>query len=153
MAKQTVQVVLRDDVENLGRSGDLVRVKPGYARNYLIPRGLAAPATHGNVAQIEHEKKVAIARAAKLRADAETRAKALSAVEVEIAAQAGENQKLFGSVGARDIAQALAAKGYEVDRKKIVLPEPIKELGEYEVPVKLGYEVQANVKVRVVAAS
>lgn len=149
----TLQVILQSDVPNLGTSGELVKVRPGYARNYLIPRGLAAPATHGNVAQIEHEKKVAIARAAKLRADAETRAKALSAVEVEIAAQAGENQKLFGSVGARDIAQALAAKGYEVDRKKIVLPEPIKELGEYEVPVKLGYEVQANVKVRVVAAS
>ncbi|MCZ7679561.1 MAG: 50S ribosomal protein L9 [Sandaracinaceae bacterium] len=148
-----MQVVLRDDVENLGRSGDVVRVKPGYARNYLIPRGLAAAATHGNVAQIEHEKKVAVARATKLRASAQGRASELSAVEVEIAAQAGDNQKLFGSVGSRDIAQALAAKGVEIDRKKIVLAEPIKELGEYEVPIKLGYEVQATVKVRVVAAS
>lgn len=152
MARQTVQVVLRDDVENLGRSGELVRVKPGYARNYLLPRGLAAIATHGNVAQIEHEKKVAIARGAKLRQAAQGRASELSSVTVEIAAQAGDNQKLFGSVGARDIAQALAAKGFEVDRRKVALAEPIKELGEYEVPVKLGYEVQATVKVRVVAA-
>lgn len=153
MARQTMQVVLRDDVENLGRSGEVVRVKPGYARNYLIPRGLAAAATHGNVAQIEHEKKVAVAHATKLRASAQSRAGELSAVEVEIAAQAGDNQKLFGSVGSRDIAQALAAKGVDIDRKKIVLAEPIKELGEYDVPIKLGYEVQATVKVRVVAAS
>lgn len=153
MAQKAVQVVLRDDVENLGRSGDLVKVKPGYARNFLIPRGLAAVATHGNIAQIEHEKKAALARGAKLRASAQGRASELSAVAVEIAAQAGDNKKLFGSVGSRDIAQALAAKGFEVDRKKIVLAEPIKELGEYDVPVKLGYEVQATVKVRVVAAS
>jgi large subunit ribosomal protein L9 len=153
MASQTMQVVLRDDVENLGRSGDLVRVKPGYARNYLIPRGLASPATHGNVAKIEHEKRVAVARAAKLRQEAQGRAAGLAAVTVEIAAQAGDNNKLFGSVGARDIAQALAAKGVEVDRKKILLAEPIKELGEHEVPIKLGYDVQATVKVRVVAAA
>ncbi len=152
MARQTVQVVLRDDVENLGRSGELVRVKPGYARNYLLPRGLAAVATHGNVAQIEHEKKVAIARASKLRQAAQGRASELASVTVEIAAQAGENQKLFGSVGPRDIAQALAQKGFEVDRRKVALAEPIKELGEYDVPVKLGYEVNATVKVRVVAA-
>jgi large subunit ribosomal protein L9 len=145
-------VVLRDDIENLGRTGDVVRVKPGYARNYLVPRGYAAFATRGNVAQIEHEKKVALARAAKQRAEAQGRASELSAVTLEIAAQAGENQKLFGSVGTRDIANALAQKGFEVDRKKIVLEEPIKELGEYEVPIKLGYEVQATIKVRVVAA-
>ena len=152
MAKQSVQVVLRDDVENLGRSGELVTVKPGYARNYLIPRGLAAVATHGNVRQIEHEKAMAIRRAAKMRASAEARAAELSRVAVEIAAKAGENEKLFGSVGAKDIAAALAARGVEVDRKKVQLDEPIKALGEYEVPVKLGYEVAATVKVTVVAA-
>lgn len=152
MAGQTVQVVLRDDIENLGRSGELVRVKPGYARNYLVPRGLAAFATRGNVAQIEHEKKVAIAHAAKLRAGAEGRAAELSSVTIEIAAQAGDSQKLFGSVGTRDIAQALAKKGFEVDRRKIVLEEPIKELGEHEIPIKLGQDVQATIKVRVVAA-
>lgn len=152
MASQLVQVVLRDDIENLGRSGDLVRVKPGYARNYLVPRGLAAFATRGNVAQIEHEKRVALALAAKQRAAAEARAAELSALTVEIAAQAGETEKLFGSVGTRDIAQALAKKGFEVDRKKILLDEPIKELGEHEVTIKLGSEVQATIKVRVVAA-
>lgn len=153
MASQTVQVVLRDDIENLGRSGELVRVKPGYARNYLIPRGLAAPATHGNVAQIEHEKRVAVARAAKLRQEAQGRAGELSAVVVEITAQAGENKKLFGSIGTRDIAQALAAKGVEVDRKKILLDEPLKEVGEHPVVIKLGHEVQATIKVRVIAAA
>ncbi|MEC7519424.1 MAG: 50S ribosomal protein L9 [Myxococcota bacterium] len=148
-----MQVVLRDDVENLGRSGELVRVKPGYARNYLLPRGLAAIATHGNVAQIEHEKKAAVARAKKLRASAEERAAELSKVSVEISAQAGENQKLFGSVGSKDIAEALTAKGVEVDRKKIQLDEPIKELGDYDIAIKLGYEVSATIKVKVVAAS
>ena len=152
MAKQTIQVVLRDDVANLGRSGDLVRVKPGYARNYLLPRGLAAVATHGNVAQIEHERKVAVARAQTLRAAAEERAIELGKVAVEIAAQAGENDKLFGSVGTKDIARALAEKGVEVDRKALQLADPIKELGEYEVSVKLGYEVAGTIKVTVVAA-
>ena len=152
MAKTTVQVVLKDDVENLGRCGELVRVKPGYARNYLLPRGLAAVATRGNVAQIEHEKALAAKRAATLHATAQERAAQISSISVEIAAQAGENGKLFGSVGTKDIAEALAAKGVEVDRKKIVLSDPIKEIGEHEVAVKLGYEVNANVKVSVVAA-
>ncbi len=153
MARNTVQVVLRDDVENLGTSGELVRVKPGYARNYLLPRGLAAIATHGNVAQIEHEKKAAIARSAKLRQEAQGRASELGSVTVEIAAQAGDNEKLFGSVGARDIAQALKQKGFDVDRRKVELADPIKELGEYDVAIKLGYEVHATIKVRVVAAA
>lgn len=152
MARQTVTIVLRDDIEKLGRSGDVVRVKPGYARNYLVPRGFASLATHGNVAQIEHEKKAAIARASKLRAGAQGRAAELSAVTVEISAQAGDNERLFGSVGTRDIAQALTKKGIEVDRKKIVLDEPIKDLGEHEVVIKLGYEVNATIKVRVVAS-
>jgi large subunit ribosomal protein L9 len=151
MASQTLQVVLKDDVDNLGRCGEVVRVKPGYARNYLLPRGLASMATRGNVAQIEHEKKAALSRAGKLRADAEQRAGSLSSVSVEITARAGENQKLFGSIGPRDIADALAAKGVQVDKKKIVLAEPIKALGEYDIPVRLGYDVQATVKVRVIA--
>lgn len=150
MAKTTVQVILRDDVEHLGRSGELVRVKPGYARNFLLPRGLAAIATRGNIAQIEHEKKAALARAAKLRASAEQRAGQLDGVRVEISAKAGDNEKLFGSVGAKDIADALEAQGIEIDRKKIVLPDPIKELGDHDVPIKLGYEVTGTVKVTVV---
>ncbi len=151
MARNIVHVVLQDDVENLGRAGDLVRVKPGYARNYLLPRGLAAIATRGNVAQIEHAKQVALKRAAKLSADAQTRAAELGKVRVEITANAGETGKLFGSVGAKDIAAALEAKGVEVDRKRIVLDEPIKELGEHSVGIKLGYDVTATIKVTVVA--
>lgn len=147
-----IQVVLRDDVENLGKSGELVRVRPGYARNYLLPRGLAALATRGNIAQVEHEKKVAIARAAKLRGDAEAVSKRIGGTTVEIAVQAGEGDKLFGSVGTKDIAEALAKKGHEIDRKKIVLADNIKTLGEHEVAVKLGYEVTATVKVVVVRA-
>ncbi|MCC6876323.1 MAG: 50S ribosomal protein L9 [Sandaracinaceae bacterium] len=148
-----MQVVLRDDVENLGRSGELVKVKPGYARNYLIPRGLAAPATRANIAQVEHERKAALARAAKLKKSAQDRASQLDGLVVQIAAQAGENDKLFGSVGAKDIAEAIEATGKEGDRKKIVLDEPIKDLGDHMVKIKLGHDVVATVKVSVVRAS
>jgi large subunit ribosomal protein L9 len=142
-----IQVVLKDDVVKLGKSGELVRVKPGYARNYLIPRGLAAVATRSNIAQVEHEKKVAVARAAKLRGDAEAVAKRLSGAVVEIAVQVGEEGKLFGSVGTKDIADALKKKGHEVDRKAIQLHEPIKSVGERDLEVRLGYEVTATIKV------
>lgn len=145
-----IQVVLKDDVDNLGKSGELVRVRPGYARNYLIPRGLAALATRGNIAQIEHERAAAIARAAKAKGDAQAKAKRLEGVEVTIAVQAGEGEKLFGSVGTRDIAEALAKIGHEIDRKKIALHEAIKTLGEYDVQVRLGYEVSGTIKVKVV---
>jgi large subunit ribosomal protein L9 len=142
-----IQVVLKDDVVNLGKSGELVRVKPGYARNYLIPRGLAAVATRSNIAQVEHEKKVAIARAAKLRGDAEAIAKRLEGVVVEIAVQVGEEGKLFGSVGTKDIAEALKKKGHDVDRKRIQLHEPIKTIGERELEVRFGYDVATKIKV------
>jgi len=127
-------------------------VKPGYARNYLIPRGLAAVATRANVAQIEHEKKVAVARAAKLKGDAQAVAKRMSDIVINLSAQAGEGDKMFGSIGTKDIADALKAKGHEVDRKKILLPEPIKSLGEHTVTVKLGYDVAATIKVVVTKA-
>jgi large subunit ribosomal protein L9 len=142
-----IQVVLKDDVVKLGKSGELVRVKPGYARNFLIPRGLAAVATRSNIAQVEHEKKVAVARAAKLRGDAEAVAKRLSGAVVEIAVQVGEEGKLFGSVGTKDIADALKKKGHEIDRKAIQLHEPIKSVGERDLEVRLGYEVAATIKV------
>ena len=145
-----IQVVLKDDVEKLGTSGEVVKVKPGYARNYLLPRGLAVVATRGNIVQVEHEKKVAVARAAKFKADAGAIAKTLEGVAVEIAVQVGEGDKLFGSVGVKDIAEALEKKGQKIDRKKILLAEPIKALGEYAVTVKLGYEVTGTVKVTVV---
>ena len=152
MSGGSIQVVLRDDVDNLGKSGELVKVKAGYARNYLIPRGLAVSATQDNVARIEHEKKAAIARAGKLKKAAQDRAGTLDGATIEIKANAGESDKLFGSVGAKDIAEALAAKGFEVDRKKILLAEPIKDLGEHQLKVKLGYDVVATIKVVVVRA-
>lgn len=142
----SIQVVLKDDIDNLGKSGELIRVKPGYARNYLLPRGLAAVATRGNIAQVEHEKKVAVVRAAKLRGDAESVAKRLNGVVLDVEVQAGEDGRLFGSVGTKDVAEALAAKGHEVDRKKIQM-EAIKVVGEHAVIVKLGYDVTATVKV------
>jgi large subunit ribosomal protein L9 len=142
-----IQVVLRDDVEKLGKSGELVRVKPGYARNFLFPRGLAVQATRENITQIEHEKKVAVARAAKAKGDASAVQKTLEAVTVELKVQVGEGDKMFGSIGAKDIAEALEKKGQKVDRKKIVLPEPIKTLGEHTATIKLGYEVTATIKV------
>jgi large subunit ribosomal protein L9 len=145
-----IQVVLKDDVEKLGKSGEIVKVKPGFARNFLLPRGLAVVATRGNIVQVEHEKKVAISRAAKQKADAGAVAKTLEGVSVEIAVQVGEEGKLFGSVGVKDIADALEKKGQKIDRKKILLAEPIKALGEYTVTIKLGYDVAGTVKVNVV---
>ena len=152
MAKTTVQVVLKDDVDNLGRCGELVRVKPGFARNYLLRRGRAALASRGNVAQIEHETALARKRAAKLHQTAQEHASALEAVSVEITAQAGDNGKLFGSVGTKEIAAALVAQGIEIDRKTIHLAVPIKALGAHEAKVKLGYEISASISVTVVAA-
>jgi len=148
-----IQVVLKDDVEKLGKSGEIVKVKPGYARNFLLPRGLAVVASRGNIVQVEHEKKVAVARAAKQKADASAVAKTLDGVSVEIAVQAGEGDKIFGSVSTKDIADALDKKGQKIDRKKILLAEPIKALGEYDVQIKLGYEVTGTVKVKVVRQS
>ena len=144
-----IQVVLKDDVDKLGKSGELVRVKPGYARNFLLPRGLAVTATRENISQVEHEKKVAVSRAAKAKGDAASVQKVLEAVSVELKVQVGEGDKMFGSIGAKDIAEALEKKGQKVDRKKIVLAEPIKTLGEHTATIKLGYEVTATIKVTV----
>jgi large subunit ribosomal protein L9 len=149
----TIQVILKEDVQNLGKSGDLVNVRPGYGRNYLIPQGLAVLATAGNVKQIEHQKKLIAARNAQLLKDAQSIADKLGALEVQIERQAGQGeteQKLFGSVTGRDIAEALADKGVPVDHKKIVLAEPIKTIGYHTVEVKLGQGVTGKVKVVVV---
>ncbi len=144
-----MQLILREDVSNLGKSGELVNVKPGYGRNYLIPRGLAVVATKDNVARIEHEKKVAELRAAKTRKEAEASAATLQGVEVSIARQVGEEDKLFGSVTARDIGDALKAKGHIVDHKRISLPAPLRTLGKTEIVIKLAGGVQATVLVEV----
>jgi large subunit ribosomal protein L9 len=145
-----MQIILRDDMDNLGKSGEVVNVKPGYARNYLLPRGLAIKATASDVARVEHEKRVIAARTAKLAKEAQAEADNLSQVAVSIARATGEEDKLFGSVTARDISEALKEKGVHVDAKKIHLEEPIKVLGLAEVPIKLGRGVSATIKVWVV---
>jgi large subunit ribosomal protein L9 len=150
----SVNVVLRADVENLGANGDVVKVKPGYARNYLVPRGLASIATRANVKLIEHQKEMARQKAAKLRVEQQKIAADLEKVVVMIAKEAGEEGKLYGSVTAADVAEGLARKGYEVDKKKLVMPEEaIKEVGSYEVGVRLLQGVVAKVKVEVKTAA
>ena len=145
-----MQVILRDDLDNLGKSGEVVNVKPGYARNYLLPRGLALKATAGDIKRVEHEKRVIAARTAKLAKDAQAEADKLSAVSVSIAVAVGEDDRLYGSVTSRDVAEALKDRGVIIDPKKVVLDEPLKALGLAEVPIKVGRGVTATVKVWVV---
>ena len=145
-----MEVILREDVKSLGNAGDLVRVKPGYARNFLLPKGFAYQATQGNKKRIEAEAK---ARNIKLAADkvhAEALATQLSAVAITLARKAGEGDRLFGSIGAQDIADALAAAGHEVDKRKIDLESPVKSIGEHVIPLKLHPEVVADLHVTVV---
>ena len=145
-----MEVILRAHVEHLGNRGEIVKVADGYARNYLLPRKLALPATEGNKKQIEREKTKLDLLEAEERKVAEAMAARLSAVEVEIARRVGETDTLFGSVTSGDIVEALAAKGLEVDRRKVQLGEPIKRIGEFDIPVKLHREVTSQVKVKVV---
>jgi large subunit ribosomal protein L9 len=146
-----MEVILREHVEHLGARGDVVKVTPGYARNYLLPRKLALAVTENNRRQIEREKKLAEARDMEERAAAEAVAARLGAIAIEIARRVGENDALYGSVTSADVAQALKDKGFDIDKRKIQLPEPLKALGESTVPVKIHREVVAQVKVRVVA--
>jgi large subunit ribosomal protein L9 len=146
-----IQVILQQDVDKLGKSGEVVRVRPGFARNYLLPRELAVPATTAAVNRIEHEKGVALARAEKQKKEARDAAGKLDGVKVTIAHKAGEDGRLFGSVTAKDIANAVAAQGFKIDRKQMHLPEAIKQTGSYEIPVKLVSDVTATIKVDVVA--
>ena len=145
-----MEVILREHVEHLGRRGDVVKVAPGYARNYLLPRKLALPVTESNRRQIDREKKVAEVHEAEERQQAEAFASRLAQAEVVISRRVGETDALYGSVTTADIAEALAAKGLEVERRRIQLAEPIKQLGEFTVPVKLHRDVNADVKVQVV---
>ena len=142
-----MEVILREHVENLGQRGDVVKVASGYARNYLLPRKLALTVTDGNRKQIERERKVADMREAEERQGAEAVAARLAAVEIVIARRVGGTEALYGSVTSADIAESLAAKGFEIERRKIQLAEPIKQLGEFQVPIRLHREVTANVKV------
>ena len=145
-----MEVILREHVDHLGRRGDVVKVAAGYARNYLLPRKLALPVTDANKQQIERERKNAEARELEEKTQAEAYAQRLAETDISIARRVGENDTLYGSVTSADIAAALHAKGFEIDKRKISLPEPLKALGEVTVPVKIHREVTAQVKVRVV---
>ena len=145
-----IHVVLTDDLPNVGKSGELVKVRPGFARNYLVPRGLAVSATQENVARIEHEKKVAESRAAKVRGEAEELSKKLGAVKLTISRPVGEGDRLYGSVTARDIEEALEAQGFRVDRRRIET-EPLKSLGTFQVPIRLATSISTTVEVTVAA--
>lgn len=144
-----MKVILREDVENLGKGGEVVDVKPGYGRNYLLPRGLAVTANPKNVREVEHQKQIASAKAAKQKASAEAVAKRLADTPVVLRRKVGEQDKLYGSVTALDVAEALAARGLQIDRRSIELSDPIKTTGEFEVPVKLHREVVGKAKVKV----
>jgi large subunit ribosomal protein L9 len=145
----TIQVILQQDLKNLGKSGELVRVRPGYARNYLIPRSLAMPATVTNVKQIEHHQRITAAAATKARGEATSLAEKIGAVTVTLTRKVGEEDRLFGSVTTKDIATALKEKGFDVDRKRIELVEPIRTAGTFPVTVKLLGDVTATFKVEV----
>jgi large subunit ribosomal protein L9 len=146
-----MKLILREDVYNLGKGGELVEVKPGYGRNFLIPRGLAVLANPKNIREVEHQKAVAAAKAAKLKASAEAVAKRLSDTPLSFKRKVGEQDKLYGSVTAMDLAEALAARGVQIDRRAIDLSEPLKTLGDFEVGVKLHSDVVGKVKVKVEA--
>ncbi len=149
MANTTI--LLREDVDALGGRGEIVKVKAGYARNYLLPQGKATLATKGNVKQIEQERTALLKRSAEERSTAEAQKEQMGVIELAFERKAGEGGTLFGSVTSMDIAEALQAKGYEIDRRRIVLREPIKETGEYTVNVKLHREVVLHVPVKVTA--
>lgn len=144
-----MQLILREDVYNLGNSGDVVTVKNGYGRNYLLPRKLAVLASAKNLRQLEHERQVIEARQAKLKGTAETLSKVLANLHVKILRKVGEQDKLYGSVTALDIAEALLAQGQKLDRRVIHLPDPIRSVGTFEVEVRLHRDVPCKIKVEV----
>ncbi len=143
------KVLLREDVDDLGARGEIVRVRAGYARNYLLPRNLAVEATTGNVKGIEQERAALLKKEAKERATAEAQSQQMGSLQLEFKRKAGEQGALYGSVTSMDLAEALRERGYEIDRHRIHLREPLKRLGEYTVPVRLHREVTMDLKVRV----
>jgi len=146
-----MEVILREHVDNLGKRGEVVKVADGYARNYLLPRKIALLATEGNKKQIERERAKFDAKEADEKRIADAMASRLNNVEIVIARKVGETDALYGSVTSADVAEAVAAKGFDVERRKLQLPDPIKKIGETEVPIKLHREVTATIKVKVVA--
>ncbi len=147
-----MKVILREDVKDLGNMGTVIDVANGYGRNYLIPQNLAVEANPKNIKQLEHEKNIILAKAKKIRKSAEDAAEEVSKLSISIEAQSGEEDKLFGSVTAKDIAEEIAKQGIDVDKRKIILEEPIKRLGSYEVSVKIHHDVTATVKLEVTKA-
>jgi len=145
-----MKIILRQDVQNLGAAGEIVKVKPGYARNFLLPKGMALQATDANMRRYESEKKQLSWKIEQEKRKAEELAKLLENVSCTITVQVGEEDKLFGSVTSQNIAEALETQGHKIDKRKILLDEPIKSLGIYSVPIKLHSEVEAKVKVWVV---
>jgi large subunit ribosomal protein L9 len=145
-----MEVILREDVDKLGTRGQLVKVAPGYARNFLLPKRLAVAATESNKKIVEQERQAHLRREAKVVGEAGDLAKLMAAVVVTITQKAGENGQLFGSVTSKDIAEGLEAQGYTIERRKIVLEEPIKSLGEFKVPLRLHREVTVEIAVNVV---
>jgi len=145
-----MEVILREDIDKLGSRGQVVKVAPGFARNFLLPRRMAVAATDANKKIVEQERQAHLRKEAKLQSDAADLAKLMSAVEVTIAQKAGENDQLFGSVTASDIAVALEKLGYSIDRRKVQLDEPIKSLGDFKVALRLHKEVSVDIPVHVV---
>lgn len=145
-----MELILKQTVDNLGEEGDIVKVKPGYGRNYLIPKNIAMMATKANLAQVEQNRAAIEARKERLKLETETLSKKLAGTTITIAQRVGEEDRLFGSVSSADIADKLAELGIEIDRKKILLVEPIKTIGEMTVGVKTGYQTTAEITVQVV---
>ena len=145
-----MEVILREDIENLGARGQVVKVAPGYARNFLLPKRMAVAATEANKKIVEQERQAHLRKEAKAQGEAQDLAKIMTGATVRIAQKAGENDQLFGSVTSKDIAEALSAQNYNIDRRKIHLPEPLKKIGDVDVSIRLYPDVVATVKVRVV---
>jgi len=145
-----MKVILKEDIPNLGKAGQIINVKDGYARNFLFPKGLALLADEKNMKLLEYQKKKIEEEAKKKRQDAQSIAERLSQVSLTISAKAGEDQKLFGSITSKDIATALEKEGFAIDKKQINISEPIKRIGEYEVEVKLHENILAKVKVTII---
>jgi large subunit ribosomal protein L9 len=144
-----MQIILREDITNLGRPGDVVKVRDGYARNFLLPRNLAIEANPKNIRAFEHQKRLALMRREAKKGEALKLKERLEALRINITARAGEEGKLFGSVTNIDVERALREQGFDIERRKVILPEPIKQLGDYTVAVKLDPEVDASLKISV----
>ena len=145
-----MEVILREHVENLGKRGEIVKVADGFARNYLLPRKLALLATDGNRKHVERERKIMETREAEEKASADAIAARLATIEISIARRVGDTEQLYGSVTPADIVDFLKTKGFDIDKRKLILPEPIKAIGEFDVPLKLHREVTVPLKIHVV---